>query len=101
MKKIFLPGFMLIALAACGDGKDADKVVRQCGDYVVEMDFSDDGETLGAVINGDAVTLGRVVAASGAKYDGVVNDTPVTRWSKGDAWTMILDGDMVIECDAK
>lgn len=100
MKKILLPIFMCAALAACGDNAD-ENVVRHCGKYDVEMNFSETGEILTAIINGDTVELTLATSASGAKYDGVVNDTPVTLWSKGDNWIMILDDDTVIECATK
>ncbi len=101
MKKIFLFGGVAAALAACGDNVDKDIIVQQCGDYTVEIQLSESGEKINAVLNGDAVELANVVAASGAKFDGVLNDTAVTLWNKGENWTMILDDDMVIECVAK
>ncbi len=87
-----------VALAGCHANDRAEKIVRQCGDYRVEMSFSDDGSKMTASINGDGVELENVVSASGAKYDGMLNDTAVTLWGKGDDWMMILDDDMLIEC---
>ncbi len=101
MKKILLPVLCVAMLGACDKKSDDAVIVRQCGDYAVEIKFADDGQKMNAVINGDAVELVNVVAASGAKYDGVLNDTAVTLWGKGADWTMILDEDMVIECVAK
>lgn len=101
MKKIFLFAAIGAALAACGDNSDSDVIVQQCGDYTVEIKLTPEGDKINAVLNGDAVELVNTIAASGAKYDGVLNDTAVTLWSKGADWTMILDDDMVIECVAK
>lgn len=92
---------VVLSVAAC-DKKSADaQLVRTCGDYVVEANFAEDGSQMNAVINGDAVVLNISESASGAKYDGVLNDTSVTMWGKGDDWTMILDDDMVISCVEK
>jgi len=101
MKKIFLFGCVAAALAACGTDAEKDVIVQQCGDYTVEIHLSEDGQKINAVLNGDAVELANVVAASGAKFDGVLNDTAVSLWNKGPSWTMILDDDMVVECVAK
>ena len=101
MKKIFLLGFVCVAVAACDADKKSDVIMQQCGDYAVEITLAPDGDKIGAVLNGDAVELVNTVSASGARFDGVLNDTAVTLWNKGDAWTMILDGDMVIGCVAK
>ncbi len=101
MKKILLLLCVCASVAACGVDDNESKVVRQCGDYSVEMTFDDAGEKMRAVINGDGVDLVNSVSASGAKYDGMLNDTMVTLWGKGESWIMILDDDMVIECVAK
>lgn len=100
MKKIFLPVLCAAAMCAC-DKKDNRVIVRHCDGYEVQMTFSEGGDTMDADINGDKLTLQRAVAASGAKYDGVLNDTSVILWGKGDDWLMILDDDMVIECTSK
>lgn len=100
MKKILL-GLMVFGSVAACDRIDDTVVVRQCGDYAVEMTFSETGETMNAVINGDALTLTNETAASGARYVGNLNDTSVTLWGKGKDWIMILDDDMVIECSVK
>lgn len=99
MKKYLLVFCLGAALAACGaDDDSSDKTVRQCGEYTVEMLFSEDGTKMTATINGDTVELDNVVSASGAKYDGQLNDTAVTLWGKGDNWMMILDDDTIIDC---
>ena len=55
-----------------------------------------------AIISGDAVDLALTQSASGAKYAGVLNDTNVVLWGKGDAWTMFLGPDeTIIECSIK
>lgn len=95
---------MWVLVAFCMSGCDQPVPVRpvhQCGAYMVDIQPAADGETITAVINGDAVTLGRAVSASGAKYDGVLNDIPVTLWSKGDEWILILDDDQITPCDVK
>ncbi len=102
MKKTLLFVFCAAAICACDKkSDDSSVIVRQCGDYTVEITFSDDGDKINANINGDTVELVNVVAASGAKFDGVLNDTDVTLWNKGNDWTMLIDQDMMISCVAK
>ncbi|MDE5615979.1 MAG: MliC family protein [Alphaproteobacteria bacterium] len=101
MKKVFLFAVICFALAACDAKNASDVIVQQCGDYTVEITLSESGDRINAVLNGDAAELINAVSASGARFDGVLNDTPVTMWNKGDSWTMILDEDMVYECVAK
>ncbi len=97
MKKLLIALVMLGGLVGCSSS-DEEKVVRQCGPYAVEMEFSEDGSSLHATINGDGVDLTNVVAASGAKYDGVLNQVPVTLWGKGNEWIMILEDEEIIDC---
>lgn len=102
MKKCML--VLLGCVVLCGCDKKSDdnnNIVRQCGNYTVEMSFMDDGAKMHAVINGDAVDMEIAVSASGARYVGVLNDTDVTLWGKGDAWTMFLNDDAPIECTIK
>ena len=99
MRKLFVILFSVLVIAAC-EHKD-DAMVQQCGGYDVQMAFSDGGETMHANINGDELDLSHVVSASGAKYAGILNDTVVVLWSKGDAWTMMLDDEQIIDCRAK
>lgn len=101
MKKVFLFSVVCASLAACDGEKKSDVIVQQCGDYTVEITLDSTGDKINAVLNGDAVELANVVSASGAKFDGVLNDTAVTLWNKGEMWTMILDEDMVFECVTK
>ena len=101
MRKVLIAITASLALCACDKKTDSDISTRQCGGYQVEMTFNDQGDAMHAIINGDEMDLTLSVSASGAKYDGVLNDTNVTLWQKGDEWTMILDDDMVIECDRK
>ena len=101
MKKVFLFSVICASFAACDGEKKSDVIVQQCGDYTVEITLDETGDKINAVLNGDAVELTNVVAASGAKFDGVLNDTAVTLWNKGEMWTMILDDDMIVECVAK
>ena len=102
MKKyLFL---MLGCVALCGcDGKSdhGDVIVRQCGKYDVDMTFSDQGSKMHAVINGDALDMDIAVSASGARYVGVLNDTDVTLWGKGDDWTLFLNDEEPIACTVK
>ncbi len=100
MKKMIFAALIAATLYACGKSDD-DAVVLTCGGYDVRVEFSNNGDTLCADINGDTVDMARAVSASGAKYEGAVNDTPVVLWEKGREWTMILDDDMVVPCDAK
>lgn len=97
MKKIICAMMAVMAVAAC-ETHDDSAMRRQCGAYSVGMEFCDDGDTLRADINGDTVDLHHTVAASGARYDGVLNDTAVTLWGKGDDWTLFLGQDEAFEC---
>lgn len=94
MKKLFLMFGILCALSACD--KHDDVVV--CGPYEVQMTYSENGDTLHAVLNGDGVDLTNVVSASGARFDGVLNDINITLWSKGNDWTLFLGDDESYEC---
>ena len=102
MKKYLFLLFGIMILCGC-DGKsdDSNVVVRQCSEYNVEMSFSDEGESMHAVINGDAVDMTIAISASGARYVGVLNDTDVTLWGQGDNWIMFLNDEAPIECTAK
>lgn len=95
MKKVLLPVLMGLALVGCA--KNEEKVI--CGEYEVIMTFSDDGETMNAVINGDELALNHAISASGARYVGVLNDTVVTLWGKGNDWTMFLNDEEPIFCE--
>lgn len=97
MKKIMTLGTVLLALTACADKKD----VITCGDYEVELNMSEDGEKLSAIINGDEMTLNLAISASGARYVGELNETVVTLWNKGSDWTMFLNDGEPIYCTAK
>lgn len=103
MKRILFTFMFVGALAAC-DKPEAiqNKNVYECGNYTVEMNFSEDGNVLTAVIAGDSVDLNLTESASGAKYTGVLNDTNVVLWGKGDLWTMFVgDDEVAIECGIK
>lgn len=98
--------FLMLALGCLSACDDTESVIQKnaylCGNYDVEMTFSDDGATMHAIISGDAVDLALTQSASGAKYAGVLNDTNVVLWGKGDAWTMFLGPDeTIIECSIK
>ena len=92
MKKIIIPMIALGCLCACDAPQDSapKNPTYLCGNYEVEMTFLDDGNTMHAVIAGDAVDLSLAVSASGARYAGVLNDTPIVLWGKGDTWTMYV-----------
>ena len=105
MKKTLFAFVALLALAACDKDVPSDNaIVRTCGDYAVEIELSDTGDTITANINGDVATLNHAVSASGARFIGSVNDTQVVLWNKGADWTMFLGDDdnaIAIECVAK
>lgn len=94
MKKLFLIFGILCAVAGCD--KQDDVVI--CGPYEVQMTYSENGDTLHAVLNGDGVDLTNAVSASGARFDGVLNDINITLWSKGNDWTLFLGDDESYEC---
>lgn len=99
MKNIFICLVCGIALAACNQNDGIEH--QKCGGYDVEMRFSENGDTMTANINGDELELSNVVSASGAKFAGILNDTLVVLWNKGEKWTLILDDDTIIECTGK
>ena len=103
MKRIFSLLVLCGFLAACDNVQDSGKNPTYiCGNYEMEITFSDDGNTLHAVISGDAVDLSLSQSASGARYAGVLNDTSVILWNKGETWTMFVGSDeTMIECFAK
>jgi len=99
MRKLLFMFVCGLALVACGH--DDGIVHQKCGGYDVVMQFSDNGDTMRANINGDEVELSNVVSASGAKFAGILNDTIVVLWNQGDNWTLMLDDDTIIECSGK
>lgn len=99
MRKIFICLVCAFAMTACDH--DGGTVHRKCGGYDVDMHFSDNGDTMLANINGDELELSNVVSASGAKYAGILNDTIVVLWNKGENWTLVLDDETIIECESK
>ena len=103
MKRILSALVLCGLLSACDDASDVPTVPSYvCGNYTLEMTFSEDGGVMHAVISGDAVDLKLTQSASGAKYVGVLNDTDVVLWGKGDAWAMFVgDDEIMIECSVK
>ena len=99
MKKFLFMLVCLVALVSCGH--DDGVVHKKCGGYDVEMRISESGDTMVANINGDELELSNVVAASGAKFAGILNDTIVVLWNKGENWTLVLDDDTIIDCASK
>ena len=99
MKKFLILVVCAGLLVACGHNDGIEH--QKCGGYDVDMQFSDDGDTMRANINGDELELSHVVSASGAKFAGILNDTIVVLWNKGENWTLILDDDTIIECVGK
>ena len=99
MKKLLALLGCVMLLSACGH--DDGAVHQKCGGYDVDMRIAENGDTMTANINGDELELSNVVSASGAKYAGILNDTIVVLWNKGEDWTMILDDDTIIDCVRK
>ena len=99
MNRFLIVLLCLFTVSACNH--DEKVPVLQCGGYDVQMNISDDGESMHANINGDELELSHVVSASGAKYAGILNDTVVVLWEKGGTWTMMLDDEQIIDCTAK
>ena len=96
MKKLLFAIVFAMPLVACHQNDGIER--QKCGGYDVEMRFSEGGETMMANINGDELELSNVVSASGAKFAGILNDTIVVLWNKGENWTLILDDDTIIDC---
>ena len=99
MKKFLFLLVCGVLVAACGHDDGIEH--QRCGGYDVEMRFSDNGDTMTANINGDELELSNVVSASGAKFAGILNDTIVVLWNKGENWTLVLDDDTIIDCVGK
>ncbi|HNY25654.1 MAG TPA: MliC family protein [Alphaproteobacteria bacterium] len=92
MKKLLL--CFITVLAVCGCDKSHDSL--KCGEYEVTVKLQ--GDILTTVINGDAVDLKQGISASGVRYVGVLNDTNVVMWNKGEHWTLFLN-DEPVECE--
>ena len=103
MKRILSALVLCGLLSACDDASDVPTVPSYvCGNYTLEMTFSEDGGVMHAVISGDAVDLVLSPSASGAKYVGMWNSTNIILWGKGNLWTMFLGPDeTMIECSIK
>lgn len=99
MKKFIIILLCTFAVAACG--REEKEPVFRCGGYDVQMDIAENGESMHVNINGDELDLSHVVSASGAKYSGILNDTVVVLWEKGNVWTMMLDDEQIIDCTSK
>jgi membrane-bound inhibitor of C-type lysozyme len=95
MKKILFSLLVALVLAGCGDSSDN---MIKCGAYEVETEAVDQ-DNLRVVLNGDEVVLTRAVSASGARYEGVLNDITIALWNKGNDWTLFLNGEDPVECD--
>lgn len=68
-----------------------------CGGTAVTVGFEGDQAT--AVIDGEAIPLATVPAASGARYQGARADgVPVELWSKGEQLTLMVAGNAYPEC---
>lgn len=96
MKKIILPMLFSVVLCGCDSADKGISVV--CGNYNVNIQLSDDGAHLSALINNKPFDFILGQSASGAKYDGVVNGNDVVLWNKGETWTMFVNEDIVFEC---
>lgn len=94
MKKFCLALICLSGLCACNKSDN----VLICDKYAVEITLSESGDTIDAVINGDAVVMNIVPSASGARYVGNLNDTVVELWNKGRDWTLTLNAEEPILC---
>jgi membrane-bound inhibitor of C-type lysozyme len=95
MKKILFSLAAAIMLVGCGDSTE----VVKCGKYDVRMDQKEGSDgTLKVELNGDKVVLKRTISASGARYEGVLNETVVVLWNKGKDYTLFLNDDKPIEC---
>ena len=95
MRKLILPVFIIAALFAC----DKIKNTVVCGKYDVRMKFVDDGEKMNVTINGERLVLNLVPSASGAKYNGVMqNGDTLTLWGKGDEWTVLVNDGKGVVC---
>lgn len=103
MKKLIIPVLALGCLVACENKEKTTQIPSYiCGAYDVEFTFTEDGNIMHAIIAGDAVDLTLAPSASGAKYTGVLNDTNIVLWGKGEALTMYIGPDeTMIECSIK
>lgn len=94
MKKILFSLIAALVLVGCNESED----LMKCGAYEVQTELREDG-TLRAVLNGDEVILNQVMAASGVRYEGVLNEIDVVLWNKGNDWTLILHDEEPVECN--
>ncbi len=93
MKKLLIIFAAVFALYACSESDDFIK----CGEFEVKAEIHENSMT--AVINGDTVVLPQVQSGSGARYEGVLNDTAVVMWNKGSEWTLIIGTESPISCE--
>ncbi|MDR0726771.1 MAG: MliC family protein [Rickettsiales bacterium] len=93
MKKILFSLLSAFVLLGCSNSDD----VMKCGAYEVKTELVGE-DSLKAVLNGDEVMLKQTVSASGARYEGVLNDTTVVLWNKGHDWTLFLNDEEPMEC---
>ncbi len=92
MKKFAFIFLAALALTSC----DKSEKLMKCGDYEISKTLQ--GDMLTIVINGDEVVLKQTAAASGARYAGILNDTNVVLWNKGNHWTLFLNDEQPIDC---
>lgn len=97
MKKLILFGVLVLTLSACKNEENT----MVCGNYNVDIEMSESGNSITAVINGDEMTLDLAISASGARYVGELNDAIVTLWNKGSDWTMFINDEEPIFCVTK
>lgn len=93
MKRILFSLMAAFVLVGCSESDN----VMKCGAYDVQVEVQGE-DNLKAVLNGDEVMLKQTVSASGARYEGILNDTSVVLWNKGHDWTLILHDEEPVEC---
>jgi membrane-bound inhibitor of C-type lysozyme len=92
MKKILFI-LSIFPLFAC----ENPDLPMQCGEYEVQIEQITES-SIKSILNGDRVELVQTEAASGVRYSGILNDTDVIMWNKGDDWTLFIGDDYIAEC---
>ena len=87
MKKMFIGGICVLALMACEEQEQPLAATHlKCGDFDIAVKVFD--ERIDTVVNGEAISMPQVAAASGAKYQ--TENAAMGLWSKGEDWTMTV-----------
>jgi membrane-bound inhibitor of C-type lysozyme len=92
MKKMKTLAVASLVLAACdGAAPKVEKYALKCGSYDVSVEVASP-DTLKTAINGEKITMGREISASGARYVGKGAAVSAELWNKGQDWSLDIGG---------